>query len=205
MTANLQFLTLTLAIMLASCSTQEVKNNDITNAKEAKNKSTTPENERTQSSGQNPAMTIMRNGLKLSLVRIMDGGICKNEFQGVKGAFLLYADTKDIDRIKQEKGIAIFNTFETKIQAISEHALQEAINETNLSEDPFSLGEDQAQQKLASQLVTQFSNKISKDLDSFDKETSLTIDISPFPPSLVFYQKGCETSTINPEDSESKT
>jgi hypothetical protein len=67
------------------------------------------------------------------------------------------------------------------------------------------LGEDQAQQKLASQLVTQFSNKISKDLDSFDKETSLTIDISPFPPSLVFYQKGCETSTINPEDSESKT
>ena len=62
------------------------------------------------------------------------------------------------------------------------------------------MGEDQAQQKLASQLVTQFSNKISNDLDSFVKETTLTIDISPFPPSLVFYQKECTRSLNQAKD-----
>jgi hypothetical protein len=133
----------------------------------------------------------------------MDGGICKNEFQGVKGAFLLYADTKDIDRIKREKGVTIFNTFETKIQDISEHALQEAINETNLSEDSFSLGEDQAQQKLASQLVNHFNQNVSNRIDSFEKETTLSIDISPFSPSLIFYQKGCAPSIMNPENTDS--
>jgi len=203
MTANLKFLTLTLSIMLASCSTQEVKNDEIMNSTEAKNKSTVPENENNQRTGQNPPMTIIKNDIKLSLVRIMDGGICKNEFQGVKGAFLLYADTKDIDRIKREKGVTIFNTFETKIQDISEHALQEAINETNLSEDPFSLGEDQAQQKLASQLVNHFNQNVSNRIDSFEKETTLSINIRPFPPSLIFYQKGCAPSIMNPENTDS--
>ncbi len=66
----------------------------------------------------------------------MDGGACKNDFQGAKGAFLLYADPADIDRIKREKGPRIFSDFENKIQAFSTDALQEAINATNLAEDP---------------------------------------------------------------------
>ena len=68
-------------------------------------------NEAESMSGQNPPMTIMKGEKKLNLVRIMDGGICKNEFQGAKGAFLLYADSNDIERIKREKGAAIFSDF----------------------------------------------------------------------------------------------
>ena len=74
MTANLQFLILTLSIMLASCATQEVKNDEIMNSTAAKNKSTVPESENNQRTGQNPPMTIIKNDIKLSLVRIMDGG-----------------------------------------------------------------------------------------------------------------------------------
>ena len=50
------------------------------------------------------------------------------------------------------------------------------------------------------QLVTQFSNKISNNIDSFIKETTLTIDILPFPPSLVFYHKECPRSLVKTED-----
>ena len=129
----------------------------------------------------------------------MDGGICKNEFQGVKGAFLLYADTNDIARIKRKKGAAIFNTFETKIQSISGKILQEAIDKTNLSEDPFALDENDAQQKLADKFINNFRNAGIDDIAAFKKETTLTIQITAFPPSLVFYQKGCEAVHIDPD------
>jgi hypothetical protein len=133
----------------------------------------------------------------------MDGGICKNEFQGAKGAFLLYADPNDIDRIKREKGAAIFSAFETKIQDISGDVLQEAIDKTNLSEDPFALGEDDAQQKLANQLTKNFRNAAADAIERFKKETTLTIDITAFSPSLIFYQKGCEVTHDETKEADS--
>ena len=151
-------------------------------------------------SGQNPPMTIMKDGKKLNLVRVMDGAICKNEFQGAKGAFLLYADPNGIERIKREKGTTVFGVFETRIQTIAGDALQEAVDKTNLSEDPFALGDDEAQQKLAKQLTQNFHNAAADAIDGFQKETTLTIDITAFPPSLIFYQKGCEVTQDEPKE-----
>ncbi|MDD1614205.1 MAG: hypothetical protein LUP98_06085 [Methylococcaceae bacterium] len=207
MNASLKFLTSITFITLAACSTQEVKQNATTtnnnNTAAATDKSPPMANEAEQMSGQNPPMTMMKGDKKLNLVRIMDGGICKNEFQGAKGAFLLYADPDDIERIKREKGAVIFRAFETKIQDLSGDVLQEAIDKTNLSEDPFALGEDEAQQKLANKLINNFRNAAADAVDTFQKETTLTIDITAFPPSLVFYQKGCEVTHIDPEKTES--
>jgi hypothetical protein len=134
----------------------------------------------------------MKGSKKLNLVRIMDGGACKNDFQGAKGTFLLYANPGDIDRIKREKGPQIFSDFENKIQALSTEALQQAMDVTNLAEDPFALGDDEAQQKLAKQLTGNFRIAITDAINTFEKETTLTIDISAFAPSFIFYQKGCE-------------
>ena len=203
MNARLKFLTSITFITLAACSTQEVKQNTTTSNNTALDKSPIMANEVDQMSSQNPPMTIMKGNKKLSLVRIMDGGICKNEFQGAKGAFLLYADQSDIDRIKREKGTAIFNAFETKIQDIAGDVLQETIEKMNLSEDPFALGEDEAQQKLTTKLAYNFRNAAASATDKFQKETTLTIDITAFPPSFVFYQKGCEAAPIDPEKTES--
>ena len=203
MNANLNFLTSIAFISLAACSAQGVKQ-DATN-KTTSDSSAIIANETEQLAEQKPPMTVVKGGKKLSLVRIMDGGICKNELQGAKGAFLLYADLHDIARIKRQKGAAVFSDFETKIQVLSGDVLQEAIDKTNLSEDPFTLGEDEAQQKLANKLIKNFRNAASNAVASFQKETSLTIDITAFPPSLVFYQKGCEATYIDPENTESES
>ena len=201
MNASVKFLTHITFIILAACSAQEVKQDAATNA--ATDNSSTIANGAVQVIGQNPPMSITKGGKKLNLVRIMDGAICKNEYQGAKGAFLLYADPNDIERIKREKGAAVFSAFETKIQDISGDVLQEAIDKMNLSEDPFTLGEDEAQQKLASKLANNFHNAASDAVDTFQKETTLTIDITAFRPSLVFYQKGCEAIHVDPESTES--
>ena len=205
MNTSLKFLTSITFITLTACSTQEFKQDATTTDKNtaATDKSPTMANEAEQISGQNPPRTIMKGDKKLNLVRIMDGGICKNEFQGAKGAFLLYADKNDIERIKREKGAAIFSAFETKIQNISGDVLEEAIDNTNLSEDPFALGDDEAQQKLAKKLAYNFRNAATNAIDTFQKETTLTIDITAFAPSFIFYQKGCEVTHVEPKESNS--
>jgi hypothetical protein len=201
MNVSLKFLTSITFITLAACSTQDVKLDATTN--KSTDNSSTMENEAVHVVGQNPPMSITKGGKQLNLVRIMDGEICKNEYQGAKGAFLLYADPNDIERIKREKGAAVFSAFETKIQNISGDVLQEAIDKTNLSEDPFTLGEDEAQQKLANKLANNFHSAASDAVDTFQKETTLTIDITAFRPSLIFYQKGCEATHIDTESTES--
>ena len=195
MNVSLKFFTGIALISLAACSTQKVIP-DVTsnNTSGTTDKAPTMANQTEQMSAPNPPMTIMKGHKKLNLARIMDGEICKNELQGVKGAFLLYADANDIKRIKRKKGPDIFSIYETKIQTISGDILQEAVVKTNLSEDPFSLGEDDAQQKLADKLVNNFRKAATDDINAFKKETTLTIDITAFPPSLVFYQKGCEAA-----------
>ena len=198
MKAGVKFLTFITLIVLAACTTQEVKQDAATDT--GPDQSPIVANEAEAMSGQNPPMTLMKDGKKLNLVRVMDGGICKNEFQGAKGVFLLYTDPNDLERIKGEKGTAVFSAFETKIQAIAANGLQEAIDKTNLSEDPFALGEDEAQQKLAKQLTQNFRNAAADAIDGFQKETTLTIDITAFPPSLIFYQKGCEVTQDEPKE-----
>lgn len=181
---------------LVACSSQEIKQE--TAAKPAPEEVVVSD-ESLQLSGQNPEMTISKGDRTLNLVRIMDGGACKNEIQGVKGVFLIYADPEDIARIKREQGPKIFAEFENKIQVFSAAVLEDAVNAINLSEDPFALGEDEAQQKLAKKLSIQFRHEIAAPIAEFQKETSLNIDVTPFPPSLTFYQKGCDSTHIESE------
>lgn len=185
-------------MLLAACSAQEVKQD--TNALPASDKSPAIIDDSAQDSGQNPPLTLIKADTTLNLVRIMDGGACKNDYQGAKGAFLLYADQADIERIKAEKGPQIFSDFENKIQTFSSQALQEAVNATNLAEDPFALGADEAQQKLTKQLSDNFRSSVADAVNRFQKETTLTIDVVPFAPSFIFYQQGCEATHQEPEN-----
>lgn len=185
-------------IALASCSTQAVKQDAKPISALAKLPAITDES--SQSSGQNPPLTLLKGDKTLNLVRIMDGGACKNDFQGAKGSFLVYADPADIERIKREKGSQIFSDFENKIQNFSTAALQEAINATNLAEDPFALGADEAQEKLVKQLSNNFRSSVADAVNLFQKETTLTIDVVPFAPSFMFYQQGCAATHLEPEN-----
>jgi len=185
-------------IALTACSTQEVKHDE--KAVSAPDKMPAITEDASKSSGPNPPMTMTSDDKTLNLVRIMDGGACKNDFQGAKGAFLVYAYPDDIERIKREKGPQIFSEFESKIEMIATQAFQEALNDTNLAEDPFSLGADEAQEKLSKQLAKNFRSNLAEPVKLFQKETTLTIDIVPFAPSLIFYQQGCEATHQEPEN-----
>lgn len=185
--------------LLSACATQPAQRQNI-NAEETKTKSR-PQEEALPpgyDASINPPLTITKGGKTLNLVRIMDGGICKNELQGVNGSFLVYVDPQDLERIKREKPKEIFKDFETKIQNSSAEILEQAIDQTNLAVDPFALGDDVIQEKLAAQLTKNFQNAATKPLAAFTRETTLTIDIVPFPPSLIFYQKGCDTNHFSP-------
>jgi hypothetical protein len=198
MKSSIQILIGMAFIALTACSTQEVKHD--AEAVPAPSKVPAPTEDASQGSGPNPPMTRTIDDKTLNLVRIMDGGACKNDFQGAKGAFLLYAYPADIERIKGEKGPQVFGEFESKIETIATQALQEAVNATNLAEDPFALGADEAQEKLAKQLSRNFRSTIADPVKHFQEETTLTIDIVPFAPSLIFYQQGCEATHQEPEN-----
>lgn len=184
-------------LTLAACSIQQVQQPRLNQSETVK--SAPPTGTGWANSGIHPPLKIIKDNQSLNLVRIMDGGMCKNNFQGAKGEFLVYANLKDIERIKREKTPEIFKDFENKIEVFSTQVLQEAIEATNLEEDPFSLGEDEAQEKLASKLATNFRNAVKPAVNAFQKETTLTIEVAPFSPSFVFYQKGCNMTKINPE------
>jgi len=197
MKASIQILIGMAFIALTACSTQEVKHD--TKAMPAPDKTPAITEDLSQS-GPNPPLIRIKGDKTLNLVRIMDGGACKNDFQGAKGAFLVYADPADIERIKREKGPQVFSDFENKIQIFATEALQEAINATNLAEDPFALGADEAQEKLTRQLSNNFRNSVADAVKLFQKETTLTIDVVPFTPSFIFYQQGCEATHLEPEN-----
>ena len=182
-------------VLLTSCSAQQI------NIQENKASVIEPEKQPQQDDhfadyddSLNPPLTITKDNKKLTLVKIMDGGMCKNKLQGARGSFLVYADANDIERIKRDKPQGIFNEFETKIQNFSSEAFEKAIEKTNLSIDPFSLGDDVMQQKLAEQLINNFRIAAEPSLTSFKKETTLTINVIPFSRSFIFYQEGCDIS-----------
>lgn len=201
MTSYLKALSYCAILCLSACSAPTIKPNETTSAAAVTPAPATPE--ANSIGGLAPPMTVIKNNQKLALVRVMDGGMCKNDYQGAKGAFLLYANPDDIERIKREKGAAIFKSFESKIEQLSGDVLHTALEQTNLAEDPFALGADEAQEKLAKTLVNNFRQAAVGAITSFQQETSLTIDITAFPPSLVFYQKGCSASQIDPETEDS--
>ncbi len=198
MKASIRILIGMVFMVLTACATQEAKQN--TSAISTTDTLSVITDESMQSSGQNPPMTLIKDEQTLNLVRIMDGGACKNNFQGAKGVFLVYANQDDIERIKSEQGPQIFSDFENKIQTLSTAAFQEAIDATNLAEDPFALGADEAQEKLAKQLFNNFRDSVADAIELFQQETTLTIDIVPFTPSFMFYQQGCKASYLEPED-----
>jgi hypothetical protein len=198
MKVNIHVLISIALIALTACSTQEVKQD--TKTMPAPGKSPAIIDDSTQGSGQNPSLTQVKDEKTLNLVRVMDGGACKNDYQGTKGSFLIYADPTDIKRIKSEKGAQIFSEFENKIEAFSSDALQEAINATNLGENPFALGADEAQEKLTKDLFSNFRSSVADALKLFQDETTLTIDVVPFAPSFIFYQQGCDATHLEPEN-----
>ncbi|MGR8940176.1 MAG: hypothetical protein ACU83V_09070 [Gammaproteobacteria bacterium] len=179
-------------LLLGACSTQHVKpqgkeTDAVAPARQPEKEALTVDS----NDGFAPPLTMTKDNKKLNLVRIMDGGICINHLQGARGSFLVYADPDDIERIKREKPKEIFNDFELKIQNFSSEVLEKAIKQMDLSIDPFSLGDDVMQQKLAEQLIINFRAAAQPSLSAFKRETTLTIDVAPFSPSLIFYQKGC--------------
>ncbi|MEQ1528769.1 MAG: hypothetical protein ABL925_05585 [Methylococcales bacterium] len=186
------------SLSLLACATQEVKQDLDTVL--SSDDIVALSNNAAKASGQQPPRTVTKNGKTLDLVRIMDGGACKNDYQGAKGEFLVYAYGRDIERIKAKKGPQIFAEFEVRIQDFSTQALEQAIDETNLAEDPFTLGTDEAQRKLAKQLSASFHSHVSAALNKFIAETTFTIDVLPFVPSLIFYQHGCEATEVEPEN-----
>ena len=201
MKTSLKMLLSLTCVVLSACSSQAVKQTPPPLLPPAPAPAAIPKTPQLiDNSGQNPAMTITKDGKTLNLVRIMDGAACKSIQEGAKGAFLLYAEPSDIARIKREKGTKIFAEFESRIQTFATEALQNALDDTNLSADPFALGNDQAQEKLAKQLAVNFNTAIAESLLNFHHDTTLTIDVSAFQPSFVFFQNGCELTTIAPDN-----
>jgi hypothetical protein len=174
------------------CSTQEVKPDVAEPASEDK--------AALDMSKQEPPMVIRKGDHPLNLVRIMDGAVCKNDQQGAEGEFLLYADPADIDRIKKDKGEKVFSSFEQKIETFSANVFEKVINATTLTEDPFALGDYEANQKLAKQVADNFKTEVTDNIEKFQQETTLTIDVVAFPASFTFYHKGCDINKMNMPD-----
>ena len=138
-----------------------------------------------------PPMTTIKAGKDLNLVRTMGGGACKNDQQGIEGLFLLYANKDDIERIKGSKGELIFSEFEKKIETFSLLAIQEAVQETDFTKNPL-LDTNQEKQRILKQLAKHFRIAVENSINAFQEETSLTIDVAPFPSSFVLYTDDCE-------------
>lgn len=203
MKVRLSFL-LSACLLLAACATEKPKEPpapapNLVPVPPADNRAQQPGLE-----GPAPAMTIDKAGKKLSLVRVMDGAACKSPLEGAKGTFLVYADLNDIERIKKQQGPKVFREFELKIQTFSEAVLQEALDNTNLADNPFALGQDEAYQQLATQLSENFQQAANAAIAKFEQETSLTINVTPFAPSLVFFRDGCQAVLDEPEDTGTK-
>ncbi|GAB4277587.1 MAG: hypothetical protein Kow0065_24240 [Methylomicrobium sp.] len=146
-----------------------------------------------------PSPTYNKDGKILNLVRVMEGGACKNKQEGVEGLFLLYADPDDVERIKVSQGAQVFGDFEREIETIAATALQETINGIYVAGNSLFPDSPTVQQSLVSEFSLQFADTIENAIEAFRDKTTLMIDIVPFGPSLYFYSDGC---TIDSEKNE---
>ena len=184
-------------LALASCATEDFKQGqhavqDLTAIPAA------PKSESSQDDTAMPPPSKQKDSELLKLVRLMEGGACKNDDQGAKGIFLLYSSPHDIERIQVDKGTQIFADFEKKIQAFSLVAFDRAVKATNIALNPFALDSDDAQHKVAQQLIRKFGEAIASDIKEFQEKTTLTIDVVPFARSFEFYINGCEATHVHP-------
>ncbi len=139
-----------------------------------------------------PAASKLKANRTLKLIKLLDGGVCKDDEQGVMGVFLLYASPEDFERIKQAKGTEIFKDFEAEIQAFSLHAFKHAVNNTHIAINPFALDQEDARNQVAAELIRKFNAAIQPDIAAFEQKSSLSIDVEPFTRSFKFYIDGCE-------------
>lgn len=151
-----------------------------------------------------PPATETKADKTLRLVKMMDGGACKNDREGVRGIFLLYADPDAIDSIKKQQGAQVFAGFDEKIQAFSSAALLQAVKNTNFTPDPFAFDLTDAQMKVSRQLLEQFDAAVAPDIEKFQQESGMTIDVKPFFRSLVFYTEGCEIEYEDDNDNDNE-
>jgi hypothetical protein len=149
-----------------------------------------------------PPMTIQQAGKLLQLVRIMEGGACKNAQQGAKGLFLLYADKDDINRIKAEQGAKVFAEFEKTITDFSVIALEVTVKKFNFSVATPNSDPVNAQQNLIRQFTPIFQETIASSIINFQKKSTLKIAVQPYAPELVFYNQGCEATKESEENEQ---
>lgn len=182
-----------LYLTLISCaSNQAMKKEDIT--KLSPDKTFQSDSEPLKDNSSLPPAKLNKGGKSLRLVRVMEGGSCKNDTQGAKGVFLTYADPDDVERIKRERGSEIFANFEKQIQGFSLAAFDKAVKSTEIAIDPFALDTDDAQSKLFDKLAEAFKRNVNKDITAFEAKTSLTIDVIPFRRTFEFYINNCEAT-----------
>ncbi len=100
----------------------------------------------------------------------------------MKAAFLLYASTDDIKRIKRKQGAKIFTKLEQAITEFSLSALQKVVNNLNYNA------------KLPQQFVALFEAEIAPSIKHFQTTHALSIAVKPLVSELVFYTQGCEAT-----------
>lgn len=193
MRAIKRIIVVTVFICLTSCASKQIVTSDEPDFDETKNK-TEAISEPFYSDSSTPPTTLEKGSKRLKLVRVMEGGACKNDQQGARGVFLIYSDPDDIKRIKREKGSEIFTTFEKEIQEFSLVALDKAVKAIEIDVDPFALDEADAQSKVFIRLAKSFRLFVEKDKANFQKKTSLTVEIIPFKRTFEFYINNCEVT-----------
>lgn len=183
----------TLLTVFSACSTQPPK--PISNTDSTKVHSTSTDTVVTLDKAlAAPDLTIIKNGKTLKLTRIMEGGACKNDQQGVLSLFRLYTNPEDIERIKQNQGSAVFADFELLIETFSMQALQKTVDQFDFQPDLFAISESDVQKELADKFTRMFISLIADDIAEFEIKTTLMIDVSPLPNALTIYLNGCETA-----------
>ena len=188
-----------LTLLLSGCSTQPIapdKQDQVDPSDQQQQTTTQPHpaqsDRQPHSLTAAPPLSITRDNRKFALVRMMDGGVCKNDQQGAVGTFLLYADIDDTKRIKEKKGPAIFAEFEQSIRQFSLAAFKQAINQTEIAANPFALDERDRQQKVSDELIAHFIQAIKKPRRSFEQTTTLKVEIVPVARSFQFFFNGCK-------------
>lgn len=191
MNKSLFIFSLLLSFFLSACSTQPVVESSETTP-ETVDHSVAGEEAETAISLPAPDLYFEKNGKKLKLTKVMEGGTCKNDEQGVVGMFMLYTDPEDVERIKQEQGKGVFADFEQSIEELAMLALQQAVDELDFNVDPFAIDDEDIQRKQAEALTPLFKDSVAGSVREFETETTLTIDLKPMLNSLYFYLDGCE-------------
>jgi len=137
-------------------------------------------------------LSAWKMGKALQLVRIMEGGACKNKQQGAFGLFKLYANLDDIERIKQTQGAEIFADFELSIQDFAMLAWQQAVNRLDFKLAKNSQNKNHNQEQQVTSLTLLFTDLVANDIQAFEAKTRLTINLIPDTDSLVIYPDGCQ-------------